>query len=185
LQATDLELMQAAAGGDDAAFHALIDRHAKSMFRVAMSMSHNRADAEDLMQETFVGAYRGLKRFDGRSSVKTWLMSILTRQAAKGWHRGRHHRATQSIQAVEENTERHDSAMSTASPTSAVEHRLDVMQVLHTLAPPHREVLVMRELQGLSYDEMAQALGVPRGTIESRLHRARAEFRQRLNGYPV
>ena len=75
--------------------------------------------------------------------------------------------------------------MQTQSPTSAVEHRLDVMQVLHTLAAPHREVLVMRELQGLSYDEMSRALGVPRGTIESRLHRARAEFRNRLNGYPA
>ena len=185
MQATDLELMQAAARGDDAAFHALIDRHAKSMFRVALSMSHNRADAEDLMQETFVGAYRGLKKFDGRASVKTWLMSILTRQAAKGWHRGRHHRATLSIHPVAEKSEHQDSAMTTASPASAVEHRLDVMQVLHTLAAPHREVLVMRELQGLSYDEMSRALGVPRGTIESRLHRARAEFRQRLNGYPV
>src|SRR5205809_4965607 len=125
--------MQAAARGDDAAFHALIDRHAKPMFRVAMSMSHNRADAEDLMQDTFVGAYRGINGFDGRSSVKTWLMSILTRQAAKGWHRGRHNRATQSIHASEDKAQRQDSAMQTQSPTSAVEHRLDVMQVLHTL----------------------------------------------------
>src|SRR5436309_1505087 len=71
LEASDLELLRAAGGGDDGAFHTLVDRHAAALYRVAISMSRNRADAEDLMQETFVGAYRGLKNFAGRSSVKT------------------------------------------------------------------------------------------------------------------
>jgi RNA polymerase sigma-70 factor (ECF subfamily) len=60
LEASDLELVRAAGGGDDGAFHTLVDRHAGAMFRVALSLTRNRADAEDLMQETFVGAYRGL-----------------------------------------------------------------------------------------------------------------------------
>src|SRR5438105_1683209 len=76
-QDRDLELLRAAGDGDDGAFHALVDRHAATLFRVAMSMSKNRADAEDLMQETMVGAYRGLKNFAGRSSVKTWLVQIM------------------------------------------------------------------------------------------------------------
>ena len=181
---SDSELVKAAASGDDAAFHALVDRHAKSLFRVALSMSHNRADAEDLMQETFVGAYRGLSRFDGRSSVKTWLTSILTRQAAKGWHRGRHHRGTLSINTALDREggeiERDDASLTTSSATTSVDAKIDVMQVLKSLDEPFRQVLVMREMQGLSYDEMAKALNVPRGTIESRLHRARAEFRQRV-----
>jgi len=183
VELTDVELVKAAASGDDAAFHALVDRHARTLFRVAMSMSHNRADAEDLMQETFVGAYRGLVRFDARSSVKTWLTSIMTRQAAKGWPRGRHHRAALSIHAAAPDggeTERDDASLRTASRTTQVDARIDVMQVLKSLDAPHRQVLVMREMQGLSYDEMAKALNVPRGTIESRLHRARAEFRARV-----
>jgi RNA polymerase sigma-70 factor (ECF subfamily) len=182
VQRSDLELVKAAASGDDAAFHELIDRHAKTLFRVAMSMSHNRADSEDLLQETFVGAYRGLSRFDGRSSVKTWLTSILTKQAAKGWHRGRHHRGTLSIHAAsgDRDVERTDASFTSESRTVAVDTKIDVMQILQTLDEPHRQVLVMREIEGLSYDEMAKALNIPRGTVESRLHRARAEFRQRL-----
>jgi RNA polymerase sigma-70 factor (ECF subfamily) len=57
------------------------------------------------------------------------------------------------------------------------------MEVIRTLSPEHREVIMLRELDGFSYDEIAQALGVPRGTVESRLHRARAELRKKLEGY--
>ena len=183
---SDLELLRAAGDGDDGAFHRLIDRHAAALFRVAISMAKNRADAEDLMQETFVGAYRGLKTFAARSSVKTWLLQIMTRQAAKSWHRSRHRRATLSLNpssSDEGQRTRDDAALATragaAGTAAAVERKLDVRQVLDAMSPPHREVLVLREIRGLSYEEMAQVLGVPRGTVESRLSRARAEFRER------
>ena len=185
LEDSDLELLRAAAGGDDGAFHALIDRHAAALFRVAMSMSKNRADAEDLMQETMVGAYRGLKTFGGRSSVKTWLLQIMTRQAAKSWHRSRHRRATLSLHASGNEGEqrtRDDAALATRASSTAVEQKIDVMQVLDAMSPPHKEVLVLREIRGLSYEEMAQVLNVPRGTVESRLSRARSEFRERWEG---
>jgi RNA polymerase sigma-70 factor (ECF subfamily) len=186
-EATDLELAQAAGGGDEDAFHTLIDRHAPMLFRMAQSLTRNRADAEDLLQETFVGAYRGLKNFVGRSSVKTWLVQILTRQAAKAWHKSRHSRATRSIDTSggpgdegERQNGLDDPALSSATHTTAVDRRLDVMAVLKTLSDPHREVLVLREIRGLSYEEIAQVLDVPRGTVESRLSRARAEFRDKL-----
>jgi RNA polymerase sigma-70 factor (ECF subfamily) len=183
LEQPDLELLRAAGDGDDGAFHALIDRHAAALFRVAMSMSRNRADAEDLMQETMVGAYRGLKTFAARSSVKTWLLQIMTRQAAKAWQRSRHRRATLSLHSPgDQQRTRDDAALATRSASTAVERRIDVMQVLDAMSPPHREVLVLREIRGLSYEEMAQVLGVPRGTVESRLSRARAEFRERFEG---
>src|SRR6266404_3674905 len=97
LEVTDLELLRSAGNGDERAFHALMDRHMKGLFRTAMALTSNRADAEDVVQETFIGAFRGLRRFDGRSSVKTWLIAILTRQAAKGWHRSRHSRSAMRI----------------------------------------------------------------------------------------
>ena len=177
--ASDLELLRSAGGGDDDAFHALIDRHAGMLFRVAQSLTRNRADAEDLLQETFVGAYRGLNNFAGRSSVKTWLVQILTRQAAKAWHRSRHHRNARSIEAAAAANDA-DRALSSESDTGTVDRRLDVMAVLQTISPPHREILVLREIRGLSYEEIAQALDVPRGTVESRLSRARADFREKL-----
>jgi RNA polymerase sigma-70 factor, ECF subfamily len=188
--ASDLELVRSAGGGDDEAFHTLIDRHAGMLFRVAQSLTRNRQDAEDLMQETLVGAYRGVNNFAGRSSVKTWLVQILTRQAAKAWHRTRHHRNARSIDAAatgdDENVGgggggyENDRAMSSESQTAAVDRRLDVMAVLKTISAPHREVLVLREIRGLSYEEIAQVLDVPRGTVESRLSRARTEFREKL-----
>src|SRR5690349_5755965 len=112
------------------------------LFRVAQSLTRNRQDAEDLMQETFVGAYRGLKNFAGRSSVKTWLVQILTRQAAKAWHRTRHHRNARSIDAAAAGDDgqgggggyEHDRAMSSDSQTAAVDRRLDVMAVLKTIS---------------------------------------------------
>ena len=183
--ASDLELLRSAGGGDDDAFHALIDRHAGMLFRVAQSLTRNRADAEDLLQETFVGAYRGLNNFAGRSSVKTWLVQILTRQAAKAWHRARHHRNARSIDAAAANDDGSggydaDRALSSESETATVDWRLDVMAVLQTISPAHREILVLREIRGLSYEEIAQVLDVPRGTVESRLSRARADFREKL-----
>ena len=190
--ASDLELLRAAGGGDDDAFHALVDRHAPMLFRVAQALTRNRADAEDLMQETFVGAYRGLNNFAGRSSVKTWLVQILTRQAAKAWQRGRHHRAARSIDAAARADDgtpaggdgvrgyAGDRALTSASHAAAVDRRLDVRATLQRLSAPHREILVLREIRGLSYEESAEVLEVPRGTVESRLARARAEFRERL-----
>src|ERR1700710_2969331 len=81
LKLSDTELVRRAVGGDTAAFHTLTDRYAKELFRLALSLSSSRSDAEDICQETLVGAYRGLHRFEGKASVKTWLMRILMRRA--------------------------------------------------------------------------------------------------------
>jgi RNA polymerase sigma-70 factor, ECF subfamily len=183
LQRTDLELARASAGGDGAAFHELVDRHADGLFRAAISLTRSRADAEDLLQETFLGAYRSLAKFDGRAAVKTWLNSILIRQAAKGWRKDKRHRETAPIQPAEWQQPLDDSALSVRSSSESTEQRMDLMSVLKTLAPEHQEVIVLREIQGLSYEEIAAALKVPRGTVDSRLHRARAELREKLAAY--
>ena len=193
---TDLELLRSATHGDERAFHRLVDRHAPGLFRLALSLSGTRADAEDICQETFAGAYKSMPGFKGGSSVKTWLTKILVRRAAKAWHKTRHDRRSISIDQARDAASSGDAGgaagaahghialrMSVPSATSSVDHRLDVMEVVRTLSPEHRDVIMLRELEGLSYDEMATALKVPRGTVESRLHRARAELRKKLEGY--
>src|SRR5580700_5215585 len=80
LQPTDLELARATAGGDAQAFRTLIDRHIGELSRLALSLSGKRADAEDICQEAIIGAYKGVRNFDGRSSFKTWMTRILLRQ---------------------------------------------------------------------------------------------------------
>jgi RNA polymerase sigma-70 factor (ECF subfamily) len=161
-----MELVRLAVKGDGGAFHSLVDRHAKILFRTALSLSPTRSDAEDLMQETFAGAFKSLPRFDGRSSVRTWLTRILMRRAADAWRSGRRMRG--SLPLDEEGPGTDVAGRSAGTSTVAVEHR---------------EVLVLRELNGLSYAQIAQTLGVPQGTVESRLYRAREELRRRLGDY--
>ncbi len=184
---TDFELVRQAAQGDRSAFHVLVDRHARDLFRLARSLSKTRSDAEDIVQETFIGAFRGLAGFNEKASVRTWLSRILMRRAAKAWHRSRHSRGAVPLEIAQDTGATAATAgtgrLSVPSGTTGVDQRLDLNQILELLGPEHRQVLVLRELQGLSYVEIAQTLGIPRGTVESRLHRARNELRERLNGY--
>ena len=181
MEISDLELVRKAAAGDHEAFHALVDRHAKNLFRVALSLSATRADAEDLVQETYAGAFKSLARFDGRASVKTWLTRILMRRAADAWRSGRRTRGTARLD--DDGGDSAQGGRPVGSSTVAVDRRLDVQTMLERLAPDHRQILILREMNGMSYAEIASALEIPQGTVESRLHRAREELRRRLGDY--
>jgi RNA polymerase sigma-70 factor (ECF subfamily) len=169
-EADDIELLRHAAHGDSGAFHALIDRHAQRLYRVAVSLVGNASDAEDVLQETFIGAFRGLKGFEGRASVKTWLTRILVMQAAQ-FRRSRKRKKTEAM----------PDDVQAASKSS--EAGMDIAAALADLSPEHRQVLVLREYEQMSYEEIAEVLDVPRGTVESRLYRARGELRERLKSY--
>lgn len=169
-EADDIELLRRAGAGDSAAFHALVDRHAQRLYRLAVSLIGNAADAEDVLQETFIGAFRGLRSFQGRASVKTWLTRILVLQAGQ-WRRDRRRRRFEPM----------GDSIAAAGPSA--EAGLDVRAAIGQLSPEHREVLVLREFERMSYEEIAEALDVPRGTVESRLHRARSELREKLKAY--
>ncbi len=121
--------------------------------------------------------------------MKTWLTRILVTQVAR-WRRSRRGKTAYSIQAMESSSGA-DEGSETADwvgaggidPADHVGRQVDVQAALRTLSAEHREVLVLREFQGLAYEEIASVLGVPRGTVESRLHRTRAELRGRLTAY--
>lgn len=173
LQFPDLELARRAQKGEESAFHELVDRYANELFKLAFSLTGAVDGAEDVLQETFLGAFQGLDSFEGRSSVKTWLIRILVKQAAK-YHRYRRIRKTESTN----NFFPQDSG--SESSARDFEIRMDIKTMIKTLSPEHREVIVLRELEGFSYEEMAEILGVPRGTVESRLFRARQELKKRF-----
>jgi RNA polymerase sigma-70 factor, ECF subfamily len=166
----DAELASRAAHGDADAFHALVDRHADRLFRLAVALVGNSADAEDVLQESLIGAFRGLSGFQGRSSVKTWLTRILVNQAAK------FRRSKRKMAAVSEFEPSPDKAVGVAA-------KMDVNAAISELSPEHRQVIVLRELENMSYDEIAEVLQVPQGTVESRLHRAREALREKLKAY--
>lgn len=176
LAQTDLELVRHARRGDMGAFHGLVDRYASYLYGLAVSLVGNAADAEDAVQETLTGAFRGLRAFQERSSVKTWLTSILVRQAARHFRRG-----GSSPAGVLPLDRAPEPAVVSATPGTDI--RIDVRAAVQALRPDHREVIVLREMQGLSYEEIAHVLEVPRGTVESRLFRARRELQGLLKEY--
>lgn len=175
--ADDALLIQRIDRGDQHAFGELVERHARYLYGVAYALVGNAADAEDVVQETFVAVLNG--RFRGESSVRTWLVGIAVRQSALV-RRGRQRRS----EGLTEMAARASRRAVVPPEASAIEARLDVAAMLEGLSPEHRQVIVLRELEAMSYEEMAQVLGVPRGTVESRLFRARAELRRLAGGSP-
>jgi RNA polymerase sigma-70 factor (ECF subfamily) len=172
----DGELVRRLNQGDESAYRELLERHGRYLFGIAHSLSGNSEDAQDLVQETFVGALSS--NFRGEAAVRTWLVQILVRRAAMLRRNKARGGGTSDISAATA-----DPRMASPSATGGADARIDLDTMLRGLSPEHRDVIVLRELQGMSYEEMATALGVPLGTIESRLYRARAELRKRFKDY--
>jgi len=160
---TDIDLLRQAKAGKQGAFHRLIDRHAPALLRLAPSLVPTLQDAEDLLQETFTAAFRSLNTFQERSSVKTWLYAILFRQAAT---------LRRKIGAPLKPLPDELPSLS-PNPNARTDARLDLQQALDKLPQDFRAILILRELEGLSYTEIAALLDLPQGTVESRLNRAR------------
>ena len=144
------DLIRRAARGEPDALHELTDAHARHLFNVAYALTGRVPDAEDLVQETLVVAIGSLKRFAGRSSFRTWLVGILARQAAYARRRSRRG-SPRSVDGVAE--------PETMSGEAGADAKMDVASALAGLSDEHREVLVLRELEGMSYEEIAEALG--------------------------
>ena len=165
---TDEQLLADITAADGRSLRRLLDRHGRYLYGIARTLTRNDAEAEDAVQETLVALLSA--EFRGASSAKTFLVSILIRQAAlirrkrKWWLR--------IVPTYDEPPSRGTGHEQT------VDAKLDLAALLDRLSPEHREVIVMRELQSMTYDEIAEAMDVPRGTVESRLHRARQQLQQ-------
>jgi len=181
-QARDAELVRQIKKGNKSAFAQLAAAQGRSLFRLAYSLLGSAADAEDVVQETMLAAINQIHSFEGRSSVGTWLASILIFKASKV-RRSRRVRWAVPIDRAGENTLEQDSRLHAAATTTAVDRHVDVAAMLETLSDEHRQVLVLRELQQLSYEEISQILKVPGGTVMSRLHRARQQLKERFGEY--
>ena len=177
---SDADLVRRARRGNDEAFGQLVDRHGPRLLRLATSMLGNAADAEDVVQDTLAAALRGLGGFRGLASVKTWLTRILMNKIAR-FHRYRRLRKAASIDQVAEPADR--KAAAGAHATGRADIRMDLVTVLAGLSEQHRSVILLREMQAMTYEEMAEVLAIPRGTVESRLHRARQKLKELLKDY--
>jgi RNA polymerase sigma-70 factor (ECF subfamily) len=173
---------QARAGNYDA-FGVLVERHSRNLFRLAFRMTGNEQDAEDIVQETFMKAYRQLAKFDGRASFSTWLYRI----AANGsldLIRSRNRRQEQQEPALEEGQEMAASAAA-GDPTPeqlafSVELKNLLAPALEQLSPMERAAFVLRHYEGLSTEDIGQALGVQAGAAKHSVFRAVQKLRRAL-----
>ena len=185
----DLDLIEAFRRGQGGAFDLLVHRHEGRVFRLACRLLGDSDAALDAAQEAFVKAWKALPRFKGDSRFSTWLTRIAINQCRNELRRRRTVKHTQPLsldaQAPEGDRTTGDSvAAPGAEPWEEARGRevgRALQAVLAELDGESREVLCLRDVEDLSYEEIAEILDVPLGTVRSRLHRARAEVRRRLS----
>lgn len=184
----DARLVQRAQAGDAEAFRALFDRHHRRAFSIAMGVVKRKSDALDIVQEGFIRVHKHLGTFQGTSSFSTWLYRIIMNLAID------HHRRSRRAQSVPLDAVRDDGLAGAA----LLPHRADgdpgrsvfrkelvreIQAALDALPEHHRKVILLREVEGLSYEEIASVLEVPKGTVMSRLFHARKKLQLALREY--
>jgi RNA polymerase sigma-70 factor (ECF subfamily) len=184
--AREATLVQRCASKDESACTELVGEHQRMVVQLAMNLLSDRDEALDLSQEVFLRVFRTIHRFRGQSSLRTWIYRIAVNQA-RNRHRfwRRRHRAEQV--SLDEHMAAHGEFASSGQPTP--EHVLAqkelaarLQHALDGLPFDQRTVIVLREIDGLSYEEIGFSLGVAIGTVKSRLTRARQALRQELRG---
>jgi len=181
LTVTDRELVDRAREGDTQAFGQLVRRHQQRIHRLALHMLRDRAEAEDVMQETFIRAYRALARFDGRSEPYTWFYRITINLSLNALRSRKSHRTT-----TESDDARLDALMSEKQsshadpPAEAARSQLyaALAQGIDELSETLRTTLVLVCIDGRSHEEASQILGAPEGTIAWRVHEARRKLKE-------
>jgi RNA polymerase sigma-70 factor (ECF subfamily) len=186
---SDAELLEKARSGEEAAFEALVERHHAALVRVASSFVRNRAAAEDAAQDTWLGVLRGLHRFEGRSSFRTWLFAILANRA-----RTTAYKEQRNAPAVDPDRFGADGGwIDPPQPWSdEVDERLDaaalaphVRLAIDRLPPGQREVITLRDVEGLDAPTVCSMLDITEGNQRVLLHRARAKVRSVVEGEVV
>jgi len=169
--------------GNRHAFGELVKAYQRRAYVTAYGFVGNREDALDLAQEAFARAYRAMHRFDTGMPFYPWLHRIIRNACLNHLKKKRRHRETSLDELVESG---HEVTCEKDSPDHAAglgELRGAVARAMATLSPEHREILVLRHFQELSYAEIAACLGVPQGTVMSRLHAARRALRNRMEDF--
>jgi len=177
--ARERRLVARAQQGDVDAYSELIKANQDSIFGAIYHLVGNKEDAEDIAQEVFLKAYRGIRRFRGAASFSTWLYGIMLNCVRTHWRR-----ATHAVETLDGDADgRHDPPAPGGGPEEEALRRERIGAVRRAIAgldEEAREVVVLRDIRGLSYEEMAAAIGAPVGTVKSRLHRARQALKTRL-----
>ena len=185
---TDLKersLIQKAKQGDMRAFEELILKHEKIVYNLALRMMNHSEDAQDIAQEVFLKAYRSLSNFDERSAFSTWLYRI-THNTCIDEMRKRKGKQTYSLEEElesEEGTMQRQIADAGDTPEESLlraEQKSEILQALDRLSEEHKAAILLRDVKGLSYEEIAEILELSLGTVKSRISRARNQLKTEI-----
>lgn len=184
----ELALVRAAKAGDISAFEQLVHRYDRNVFRIAQHITQNREDAEDVVQDAFLKAYENLKNFQEQSKFYTWLVRIAVNEALMRLRRRRPERMVSLDEDVKTEEDSMPREVADWSPNPEQQYSQEELKDILTrtiqgLPSSFRTVFVLRDVEGLSTEETAEALGLSIPAVKSRLLRARLQLRERLNKY--
>ena len=177
--------------GDAAAYERLVAEHSGDVYALLFRLTSDPEEARDLTQETFLRAFQNILRFRGDASLKTWIYRIAINQARNRWRwwRRRKRDVTVSLDATDDQRERplaatlaSDNSLSPEQEALSREREAQLREALRTLRSSYREAVVLRDVEGFSYEEIAETLQISIGTVKSRISRGRLELRKQLEG---
>jgi RNA polymerase sigma-70 factor (ECF subfamily) len=187
VRSDDLRLVERAQNRDGEAFQTLVLRYQDRVYNTAFRLTGDRTLAEDLTQEVFFKAYKALKKFKGKSSFSTWLYRITVNACTSEWRKAGAQKRGKEIPfptAGEDGEGRQwEPASEGGNPGEQAERserNLLVQKAIEELEGDYRTVVVLRDIEGFSYEEIADIIERPVGTVRSRLHRARMELKEKL-----
>ena len=174
--------------GDETAFAPLVERYKRMVYRLAVQITKNHADADDVMQETFIKVYRSIRTFRKDAAFETWLYRIAVNEALNFVkRRDRRPECTleTATEAVYASTARYSAELANDPHAHAekAELRQYVTEAVNSLSLKHRTVVILHEFEGLTHAEIASILNCSEGTVRSRLHYARKKLRTLLKPY--
>ena len=184
----ETRLVDAARGGDVGAFEQLVKRYDRNVFRIAQHITQNREDAEDVVQDAFLKAFQNLGQFQGQSKFYTWLVRIAVNEALMRLRRRRPERMVSIDEDVKTEDDSIPREIADWSPNpEQLYNQGELKEILHKtiqgLPESFRTVFILRDVEGLSTEETADALGLSVPAVKSRLLRARLQLRERLTKY--
>ena len=179
----DAQLVQQCLRGEGPAWEELVRRHTRRVFNLCYRFTGNSTDAQDLSQEVFLRIYRTLPSYRPTyGAFPTWLTSVTRNLLVDHYRRTRHDRMTDSIDdAMPVLEEKHSAARTPDRLAEAAELSVQLQHGLSRLSPELREAVILRDLQGLDYNEIQTVLDVPEGTVKSRINRGRIELARILD----
>ena len=183
METDEKKLIERASGGDPSAFNRLMAQHENRMYAVALRMCANREDAQDCLQEAMLRVYRAIGSFKGQSTFSTWVYRITMNTCLDELRRKKNRQNTSLDNLVDMGWSPTDGGAGPEKQALMHEMREKMHGAIRELPDDMRAAVVLRDIQGFSYDEIAQMLEINVGTIKSRISRGREKLREKLKEY--